>query len=121
MDIKEGELVGLIGPNGAGKTTIFNMITGITPSAPAPFVFKGHNITNRPAYEITHLGIGRTFQNIRIFSNLTVLDNVRVAYHPHASYNIFDGVLRSPRFDMRRKRDDGSGARVPERLRHGEV
>jgi branched-chain amino acid transport system ATP-binding protein len=98
VEIKEGELVGLIGPNGAGKTTIFNMITGIYPVSAGEIVFSGEHITDLPAHEITHLGIGRTFQNIRIFPNLTVLDNVRVAYHPHASYNIFDGVLRSRRF-----------------------
>jgi branched-chain amino acid transport system ATP-binding protein len=98
VEIKEGELVGLIGPNGAGKTTIFNMITGIYPVSAGEIVFNGEHITDLPAHEITHLGIGRTFQNIRIFPNLTVLDNVRVAYHPHASYNIFDGVLRSRRF-----------------------
>jgi len=98
VDIKEGELVGLIGPNGAGKTTIFNMITGIYPVSSGTVVFKKHNITDLPAHEVTHLGIGRTFQNIRIFPNLTVLDNVRVAYHSHASYGVFDGILRSRRF-----------------------
>jgi branched-chain amino acid transport system ATP-binding protein len=98
VDIKEGELVGLIGPNGAGKTTIFNMITGIYPVSAGRVDFQGHDITDLPAHEVTHLGIGRTFQNIRIFPNLTVLDNVRVAYHPHASYGVFDGILRSPRF-----------------------
>jgi branched-chain amino acid transport system ATP-binding protein len=98
VDIKKGELVGLIGPNGAGKTTIFNMITGIYPVSSGKVVFHGQEITDLPAHEVTHLGIGRTFQNIRIFPNLTVLDNVRVAYHPHASYNVFDGVLRSRRF-----------------------
>jgi branched-chain amino acid transport system ATP-binding protein len=98
VNIKEGELVGLIGPNGAGKTTIFNMVTGIYPVSSGQVVFAGHDITDLPAHEVTHLGIGRTFQNIRIFPNLTVLDNVRVAYHPHASYNVFDGILRSRRF-----------------------
>ncbi len=98
VEIKEGELVGLIGPNGAGKTTIFNMITGIYPVSAGKVAFKGEDITDLPAHEVTHLGIGRTFQNIRIFPNLTVLDNVRVAYHPHAQYNIFDGILRSGRF-----------------------
>jgi branched-chain amino acid transport system ATP-binding protein len=98
VEIKEGELVGLIGPNGAGKTTIFNMITGIYPVSSGKIAFKEETITDLPAHEVTHLGIGRTFQNIRIFPNLTVLDNVRVAYHPHARYNIFDGVLRSGRF-----------------------
>jgi branched-chain amino acid transport system ATP-binding protein len=98
VTIKEGELVGLIGPNGAGKTTIFNMITGIYPVSSGEVVFEGHDITDLPAHEVTHLGVGRTFQNIRIFPNMTVLDNVRVAYHPHASYNAFDGVFRSRRF-----------------------
>jgi len=98
VEIKEGELVGLIGPNGAGKTTIFNMITGIYPVSSGTVVFEDEDITDLPAHEVTHLGIGRTFQNIRIFPNLTVLDNVRVAYHPHASYNVFDGILRSGRF-----------------------
>jgi branched-chain amino acid transport system ATP-binding protein len=103
VEIKEGELIGLIGPNGAGKTTIFNMITGTYPVSDGRIVFQGDNITDRPAHEITQLGIGRTFQNIRIFPNLTVLDNVRVAYHQHASYNIFDGILRSRRFDRGEK------------------
>ena len=98
VEIKEGELVGLIGPNGAGKTTIFNMITGIYPVSSGTVVFKDQHITDLPAHEVTHLGIGRTFQNIRIFPNLTVLDNVRVAYHPHCQYNIFDGIMRSGRF-----------------------
>ena len=98
VEIKAGELVGLIGPNGAGKTTIFNMVTGIYPVSSGQVVFQGRDITDLPAHEVTHLGIGRTFQNIRIFPQLTVLDNVRVAYHPHASYNVFDGILRSRRF-----------------------
>jgi branched-chain amino acid transport system ATP-binding protein len=98
VDIKQGELVGLIGPNGAGKTTIFNMVTGIYPVSEGTVVFKGRDITDWPSHEITQLGIGRTFQRIRIFKNLTVLDNVRVAYHPHASYGLLDGVLRSGRF-----------------------
>jgi len=103
VEIKEGELVGLIGPNGAGKTTIFNMITGIYPVSSGTVAFKGEDITDLPAHEVTHLGIGRTFQNIRIFPNLTVLDNVRVAYHPHARYNIFDGILRARRFSRGEK------------------
>lgn len=98
VDVKRGELVGLIGPNGAGKTTIFNMITGIYPVSAGTITFKDHAITNLPAHKITQLGIGRTFQRIRIFHDLTVLDNVRVAYHAHVGYNIFDGVLRSGRF-----------------------
>jgi len=100
VEIKKGELIGLIGPNGAGKTTIFNMVTSIYPVSTGSIVFKGQDITDLPAHEVTQLGIGRTFQKIRIFPNLTVLDNVRVAYHPHARYNLFDGVLRSRRFSQ---------------------
>ncbi len=103
VEIKKGELVGLIGPNGAGKTTIFNMITGIYPVSAGTIAFKGQEITDLPSHEITQLGIGRTFQRIRIFRDLTVLDNVRVAYHTHASYNLFDGILRSRRFDRGEK------------------
>ena len=98
VEIKKGELVGLIGPNGAGKTTIFNMITGIYPANAGSIIFKGQEITGIPAHQITQLGIGRTFQKIRIFPSLTVLDNVRVAYHPHAAYNMFDGILRARSF-----------------------
>jgi len=98
VHIKQGELVGLIGPNGAGKTTIFNMITGIYPVSEGTIAFKGQDITDMPSHEITQLGIGRTFQRIRVFRNLTVLDNVRVAYHPHADYGMFDGILRLGRF-----------------------
>jgi len=99
VKIEKGELVGLIGPNGAGKTTIFNMVTGIYPVSAGAVSFKGQDITDMPSHEITQLGIGRTFQRIRIFRNLTVLDNVRVAYHPHAAYNMFDGILRLGRFN----------------------
>ena len=98
VEVKKGALVGLIGPNGAGKTTIFNMITGIYPVSAGSIVFKGQEITDMPSHAITQLGIGRTFQRIRIFRNMTVLDNVRVAYHTHAAYNMFDGILRSGRF-----------------------
>ncbi len=79
--LKEGELVGLIGPNGAGKTTIFNMITGIYSPTYGTVTFNGIDITGMNPYVITHLGIARTFQNIRLFSDMTVLENVMVAEH----------------------------------------
>nr|WP_245601403.1 ABC transporter ATP-binding protein [Mesoaciditoga lauensis] len=79
--LKEGELIGLIGPNGAGKTTIFNMITGIYAPTYGTVTFNGVNITGMKPYVITHLGIARTFQNIRLFSDMTVLENVLVAEH----------------------------------------
>jgi branched-chain amino acid transport system ATP-binding protein len=98
MTIQRGELVGLIGPNGAGKTTSFNMISGLyTPSA-GEIILDGQDITGLEPHEVTQMGIGRTFQNIRLFPNLSVIDNVRVAYHSHAGYNMIDAILRNKRY-----------------------
>jgi branched-chain amino acid transport system ATP-binding protein len=101
MEIKPGELVGLIGPNGAGKTTAFNMITGLYIPSAGEIKFMGESVVGLEPFEITRLGIGRTFQNIRIFSNLSVLDNVRIAYHTHCGYGFFDGVFRSSRYNLK--------------------
>jgi len=98
MTIQKGELVGLIGPNGAGKTTAFNMITGLYFPSRGEIKFEGTSIIGLQPYEITRMGIGRTFQNIRLFSNLTVLDNVRIAYDFHAGYSLADGVFRNKKF-----------------------
>ena len=103
VTIHEKELVGLIGPNGAGKTTVFNMITGIYVPSSGAVRFQDHELIGMAPHDITQLGIARTFQNIRLFPNLTVLDNVRIAYHPHAGYGVMDAVLRRPRFDQREK------------------
>ncbi|MBC7251781.1 MAG: ABC transporter ATP-binding protein [Anaerolineae bacterium] len=103
VTIQEGELVGLIGPNGAGKTTIFNMITGLYSVSAGDIKFKGQSIVGMEPHAITQLGIARTFQNIRLFPNLTVLDNVRIAYHPHAGYNMVESILRTGRFGSREK------------------
>lgn len=92
------DLVGLIGPNGAGKTTVFNMITGVYTPTSGEIWFEGQDLCGLPPHEINHLGIARTFQNIRLFPNLTVLDNVRIAYHTHAGYSMLDGILHSRRF-----------------------
>ncbi len=77
-DVQAGELVGLIGPNGAGKTTLFNLISGVTPVSAGSIAFEGTTITGRKPFEIARLGIGRTFQNLRIFPNMTVFDNVSI-------------------------------------------
>ncbi len=76
--VQEGELIGLIGPNGAGKTTLFNLISGVTPVSAGAIAFGGANITGRKPFEIARMGIGRTFQNLRIFPNMTVFDNVSI-------------------------------------------
>ena len=101
--VREKELAGLIGPNGAGKTTVFNMITGIYVPSAGSIKFDGIELNNMPPYDITHLGIARTFQNVRLFQNLTVLDNVRIAYHAHAGYGLPDSIMRTPHFGHKEK------------------
>src|SRR5512133_3730999 len=84
LSLYQGDLIGLIGPNGAGKTTVFNMITGIYVPTSRRITFRGKEIIGVAPHLINQMGIARTFQNIRLFPSLTVLDNVRIAYHPHA-------------------------------------
>lgn len=98
LTVYKGALDGLIGPNGAGKTTVFNMITGLYVPTEGNILLDGESIVGYEPFEITNMGIGRTFQNIRLFPNLTVLDNVRIAYHPHAGYSLADGLRRSSKF-----------------------
>lgn len=96
--VPEGGLYGLIGPNGAGKTTVFNMITGIYAPTEGAIYFDGTDLVGMPPHLITRRGIARTFQNIRLFQNLTVLDNVRIAYHTHAGYGLLEAISRLGRF-----------------------
>jgi branched-chain amino acid transport system ATP-binding protein len=103
LTVYEGELVGLIGPNGAGKTTIFNQITGIYLPTKGSVKFYGINLVGFEPHEITRTGIGRTFQNIRLFSNLSVLDNVRIAFHAQCGYSMFDSIASTRKFDLREK------------------
>lgn len=97
------DLQGLIGPNGAGKTTVFNMITGVYTPTAGQICLNGQEINGLEPFKINQMGIARTFQNIRLFPNLTVLDNVRIAYHTHAGYSLLDGVLRNRRFSAKEK------------------
>jgi branched-chain amino acid transport system ATP-binding protein len=101
--VPPGGLYGLIGPNGAGKTTVFNMISGLYVPSGGDILFQGEGTVGMEPFEITQLGIGRTFQNIRLFPNLTVLDNVRIAYHPHAGYGMFDAILRNRKYDAKER------------------
>ncbi len=104
LSLPQGGLWGLIGPNGAGKTTVFNLITGLIPLSAGEVVFGTERVDGLEPFEITRMGIARTFQNIRLFSNLSVLDNVRIAYHPHAGYTVSDSILRTARFATHEKR-----------------
>jgi branched-chain amino acid transport system ATP-binding protein len=90
--VRRGEIVGLIGPNGAGKTTMFNVVTGFVKPSAGTVTFKGMNITGFPPHRTARLGIARTFQNIRLYGDLTVLENVMVAGHSRASYSIFEAM-----------------------------
>jgi branched-chain amino acid transport system ATP-binding protein len=103
FSVPEGGIVGLIGPNGAGKTTIFNLVTGVYSLTAGDVRFRGKSIAGLPPYKIADMGITRTFQNIRLFKNLTVFENVLTACHLSAKYSIFDSVLRLPRFRKEEK------------------
>jgi branched-chain amino acid transport system ATP-binding protein len=101
--LENHDLQGLIGPNGAGKTTVFNMITGVYPPISGDIFFQDQEITGLPPHEINHLGIARTFQNIRLFPGLNVLDNVRIAYHTHAGYSLNDAIFHNRKFGMKER------------------
>jgi len=103
MAVPQGGLYGLIGPNGAGKTTVFNIITGIYQPTEGHILFDGRDLGGLPPHQITQLGVARTFQNIRLFQSLTVLDNVRIAYHTHAGYNLVEAMSRLGRFGRRER------------------
>ncbi|ETP72398.1 ABC-type branched-chain amino acid transport system, ATPase component [Lachnospiraceae bacterium JC7] len=106
LDVNKGEIVALIGPNGAGKTTAFNCITGIYTPTSGGVSFNGSSIKGKSPDEITKLGIARTFQNIRLFSNLTVFDNVLIAKHLRARDNVFSATLRLNFAEERRMREE---------------
>lgn len=98
IDIKHGELIGLIGPNGAGKTTVFNLLTGVYVPTSGEIIFEGKSLVRLKPFQITAQGIARTFQNIRLFDTMTVLDNVKLAYHWHGQYSLFGSLLRLPSY-----------------------
>lgn len=98
LTIKKGQLYGLIGPNGAGKTTVFNLLTGVYTPDEGKVLLNGKNITAKKTTDICHAGIARTFQNIRLFKDLSVLDNVKVGLHNQFTYSTFEGIFRLPRY-----------------------
>ncbi len=98
LSIEKGQLYGLIGPNGAGKTTVFNLLTGVYKPNEGIVTLDGENITGKKTIEINKAGIARTFQNIRLFKEMTVLDNVKVGLHNQKHYSTIEGILRLPRY-----------------------
>ncbi|MBN1967427.1 MAG: ABC transporter ATP-binding protein [Anaerolineae bacterium] len=98
LTLEEGELVGLIGPNGAGKTTVFNLVTGAYRASEGSILLNGDELVGKPPNVINSLGISRTFQTIRLWNQMTVLDNVRTAHHARVHYNLADIFLLTPRF-----------------------
>jgi branched-chain amino acid transport system ATP-binding protein len=104
MEAEFGEIHGVIGPNGAGKTTVFNVVSGVYPVDEGAVILNGRNITRMEQYRITREGIGRTFQNIRLFKGLSVLDNVMCAFDPQSKYGIVNGLFPGPRRRSEEKR-----------------
>jgi branched-chain amino acid transport system ATP-binding protein len=94
--VPRGKVISLIGPNGAGKTTFFNMLTGVYKPTSGTITFLGEDVTGKPPHAITARGIGRTFQNIRLFQNMTALENVLVGMHARLKSNLFNAILRTP-------------------------
>ncbi|MCR5273594.1 MAG: ABC transporter ATP-binding protein [Lachnospiraceae bacterium] len=106
INIEKGQLYGLIGPNGAGKTTVFNMLTGVYKPTDGTIMLDGKDITGKTNIEINREGIARTFQNIRLFKEQTVLDNVKIGLHNRYKYSTLDGILRTPKYHRVEKEMD---------------
>ena len=98
IEIKQGELVGLIGPNGAGKTTVFNMLTGVYIPTSGTIELRGQDVTKMNPHNRVKIGISRTFQNIRLFKRMSVLENVKLSSNVHMNYSIFDGVFKTKKY-----------------------
>lgn len=106
LKINKGQLYGLIGPNGAGKTTVFNMLTGVYKPTSGQILLDGEEITGKSTIEINRKGVARTFQNIRLFNNMSVLDNVKIGLNNQKNYSVVEGILRLPRYFKEEKEMD---------------
>lgn len=100
FSLDSGKLYGLIGPNGAGKTTIFNVLTGVYQPTHGDVLLQGQSIVSKKPFEIANLGIGRTFQNIRLFKDLSVVSNVMTSFYSTSHSNLFDGIFRNKKFNL---------------------
>ncbi|MGX7198265.1 ABC transporter ATP-binding protein [Enterococcus nangangensis] len=113
LSVEADEIVGLIGPNGAGKTTLFNLLTGVYPPTEGKITFAGNDVAKLAPYQVAMLGVGRTFQNIRLFKDLTVLENVMVALHPTNS-NLLTSILRLPGYYQRIAQQEAAALKMLE-------
>ncbi len=104
VDVQEHEIVSIIGPNGAGKTTVFNCISGFYKPTGGKILFQGQEIQGKPDYKISRLGMVRTFQHVRLFSKMTVVENLLVAQHRHLNTNLLAGLLKTPDYREREKK-----------------
>ena len=111
MKMEKGQLYGLIGPNGAGKTTVFNMLTGVYKPTEGDIILDGRNITGQQPAKINQAGIARTFQNIRLFNQMSVLDNVKIGLHNQVKYSMWTGIFRLPGFREKERRSFRRGSR----------
>jgi len=103
VDVKEREIVSIIGPNGAGKTTVFNCLSGFYKPSGGQILFEGKEIQGKPDYKISRMGMVRTFQHVRLFGNMTVVENLLVAQHRHVNTNLIAGLLKTPDYRRREK------------------
>jgi branched-chain amino acid transport system ATP-binding protein len=116
VTVEKGKVFGIIGPNGAGKTTFFNVLTGSYQATDGQVVFKEQPITNLPPEKIARLGIARTFQNIKLFKYMTVLDNVKIGFHIQTRSHFWDAVFHTPRYQKDEKYAVEAGMRVLQRV-----
>ncbi|MDD3693203.1 MAG: ABC transporter ATP-binding protein [Oscillospiraceae bacterium] len=114
MFVDDREIVGLIGPNGAGKTTVFNLLTGVYAPSGGAIRFEGESLIDKKPFQINRIGIARTFQNIRIFKNMTVLDNIKVAMQQDMKYTVLAGMTRMPFFWSEEKKVDAKARKMLE-------
>ena len=121
FQLEEHQLVGLIGPNGAGKTTVFNIISGFYKPTEGNIVFDGRRINGLKPHQITALGIARTFQNIRLWNAMTVLDNIRLARTPQLGYNFLDTILRTARYRQAEKAIENRAREVLEMMKLSDI
>lgn len=110
--VDKGEIVSLIGPNGAGKTTVFNMLTGVYRITSGEMTFEGQDLTTMTPQQIVKAGISRTFQNLRLFPKMRVVENVLVGTHIHTNYNFFDSLFRTPRYRKEEAEKEAKAVRI---------